>query len=369
MNNWWQKIYFGNTLEDWVTAIAVILFGFVLLRLIKKTVLFRIKKWTEKTATSIDDFILAGVEKSVFPMLYVFFVYTGISFLTITTKWMHRISAALWVFVMFFILRIITSGVKYFIFSALKEKENSEVRQKQANGLIVILNFCIYVIGFIFLLDNLGYNMGTLIAGLGIGGIAIALAAQTILGDLFSYFVIFFDKPFEVGDFIIVDDKLGVVEYIGIKTTRVRNLGGEQIVFSNKDLTNSRLHNFGRMQKRRVVFKIGVIYQTSSEKLKMVPEMVKNIILKQEDVTFDRGHFMSFGNFSLDFEFVYYILSADYTLYMNKHQAILLDIFESFEKEKIEFAYPTQTLFVEGQSESNSKNQLSGKSEDALTRN
>lgn len=368
MNNWWQEIYFGNTLKDWITATAVILFGFILLRIIKKTVLSRLKKWTSKTATSIDDFIVAGVEKSVFPLLYVFFVYSGIGFLNIPERWMHRISAALWVVVMFFILRIITSGVRYFIFSALKEKDKSEVRQKQAGGLIVILNFCIYVVGFIFLLDNLGYNMGTLIAGLGIGGIAIALAAQTILGDLFSYFVIFFDKPFEVGDFIIVDDKLGVIEYIGIKTTRVRNLGGEQIVFSNKDLTNSRLHNFGRMEKRRVVFKLGVVYQTSAEKIKRIPEIVKNIILKQEDITFDRGHFFAFGNSSLDFEFVYYILTPDYTIYMNKHQAILLDIFEAFEKEKIEFAYPTQTLFIEGQSTA-SDNKLSHKSEDALTHN
>ena len=368
MDNWWQKVYFGNSLQDWITAIGVILVGFILLRIIKKTVLSWLKKWASRTATSIDDFLVGGVEKSIFPLLYVFFVYTGIGFLTIPEKWSHRISAALWVVVMFFILRIVTSGVRFFIFSALKEKDNSDVRQKQAGGLIVILNFCIYVIGFIFLLDNLGYNMGTLIAGLGIGGIAIALAAQTILGDLFSYFVIFFDKPFEVGDFIIVDDKLGVIEYIGIKTTRVRNLGGEQIVFSNKDLTNSRLHNFGRMEKRRVVFKIGVVYQTPAEKIKMIPELVKNIILKQEDITFDRGHFMNFGNSSLDFEFVYYILSADYTTYMNKHQAILLDIFEAFEKENIDFAYPTQTLFIEGQ-KAGSDNKVSTKSEDALTRN
>ena len=347
MNNWWQRVFFGNNLQDWITAIAVILFGFILLRVIKRTVLARLIKWTKKTETSIDDFIVHSVEHTVFPLLYIFFIYTGIGFLTIAEKWAHRISAALWVVVMFFILRIVTSAVKYFIFSALKEKDNSEVRQKQAGGLIVILNFSIYVIGFIFLLDNLGYNMGTLIAGLGIGGIAIALAAQTILGDLFSYFVIFFDKPFEVGDFIMVDDKLGVIEYIGIKTTRVRNLAGEQIVFSNKDLTNSRLHNFGRMQKRRVVFKMGVVYQTSVEKVKMIPEIVKNIVLKQEDVTYDRGHFTGFENSSMNFEFVYYVLSADYNMYMSTHQAIWLDILQSFEKENIEFAYPTQTLFID----------------------
>lgn len=349
MNNLWQKVFFDNTFQAWITAIAIILVGFTLLSLLKKTVISRLKKWAEKTATSIDDFIVAGVERSVFPLLYVFFVYAGISFLTISEKWDHRISVALSVVILFFILRIITSAIRYFIFSALKGKDNSEVRQKQAGGLIVILNFCIYIIGFVFLLDNLGYNMGTLITGLGIGGIAIALAAQAILGDLFSYFAIFFDKPFEVGDFIKVDDKLGVIEYIGIKTTRVRNIAGEQIVFSNKDLTSSRLHNYGRMQKRRVVFNIGVVYHTSVEKLKIIPEIVKSIILKQEEITYDRGHFTGFEGSSMNFEFVYYVLSADYNQYMTTHQAIWLNTLQSFEKQNIELAYPTQTLHLEPQ--------------------
>lgn len=349
MNDWWQKIYFGNTLQDWIYAITVIFFGIILLRLIKKTVLVKLKKWTAKTTASIDDFIVFGMEHSVFPILYIFFVYTGIGFLTISEKWGHRISVALWVVVMFFVLRIITSAIKYFILSALKGKENSEVRQKQAAGLIIILNFFIYVVGFVFLLDNLGYNIGTLLAGLGIGGIAIALAAQTILGDLFSYFVIFFDRPFEIGDFIGVDDKAGSVEYIGIKTTRIRTPSGEQLICSNKDLTDSRVHNYGRMQKRRVVFQISVVAQTQAEKLKLIPDLVKDIILKKQDITYDRGHFTGFQGSSLNFEFVYFILSADYNFYMDTHQEIWLAILESFKKENIEFAFPAQTLYLEAQ--------------------
>jgi small-conductance mechanosensitive channel len=184
------------------------------------------------------------------------------------------------------------------------------------------------------------------VAGLGIGGIAVALASQALLGDLFSYFVIFFDKPFEIGDFIIVGDKLGVVEYVGIKTTRIHALSGEQIVFSNTDLTNSRVHNFKKMEKRRVVFKLGVIYQTPAEKLKSIPRIVKDIIEEQQDVTFDRGHFQSFGDFSLNFEFVYYVAGADYNKYMDIQQAINFSINDIFAREKIEFAYPSQTLFV-----------------------
>jgi len=349
MDNFWQQIYFGNSIKNWIITISIIAIGFFVLRLIRKIVLGRLKKWAEKTTTSIDDIIISGIERSLIPMLYVLLVYSAIQTLAISEKIMHYISSAVSVVVMFFILRAITSGVNYFILAALKQKKDSETRQKQARGLIIILTVAIWILGFIFLLDNLGYNIGTLIAGLGIGGIAIALAAQTILGDLFSYFVIFFDRPFEIGDFIAIDDKAGVIEYIGLKTTRIRTLGGEQLICSNKDLTNSRLHNYGRMEKRRVVFKIGVVYQVSAQQLKQITLLVKDIINQQEEILFDRGHFIDFGSSSLDFEFVYYILTSDYNVYMNTHQNILLKIFEAFEKENISFAYPTQTLFLEPQ--------------------
>jgi len=202
------------------------------------------------------------------------------------------------------------------------------------------------VIGIVFLMDNLGFNISAVVAGLGIGGIAIALAAQAILGDLFSYFVIFFDRPFEVGDFINVGDKVGTVEYTGIKTTRVRALSGEQLVFANTDLTNSRIHNFKKMEKRRVVFKLGVVYQTLADTLAEIPNLVKEIIEKQPDTTFDRGHFATYGDFSLNFEFVYFVLSSDYVKFMDTQQRINLEIYKEFENRGIEFAYPTQTLFV-----------------------
>ena len=187
----------------------------------------------------------------------------------------------------------------------------------------------IWTVGVVFLIDNLGYDVTTLITGLGIGGIAIALAAQTILGDLFSYFVIFFDRPFEIGDFIIVDTKMGTIEYIGVKTTRIRTLSGEQLICSNTFLTNAQVHNYKRMEQRRVVFKLGVVYQTPHEKLKRIPEAVRAIIEKAEDVKFVRGHFSGFGDSSLDFEFVYYVLSSDYNIYMDKQQTIYFDVVRS----------------------------------------
>ena len=347
MNNWWQKVYFGNSVEDWLIALGVIVLAGTVLYAIKKTVIRRLKKWASKTDNSIDDIIVAGIERSVMPLIYFLIVYAAINYLSVPEKIMSKVRVAVWIIVMFYILRSVTSGVRHFIFGKIKEKTESEARKKQANGLVLVVSVTIWILGFVFLLDNLGYNIGTLIAGLGIGGIAIALAAQTILGDLFSYFIIYFDKPFEIGDFINFDNKAGTVEYIGLKTTRIKTPSGEQLICSNKDLTDSRIHNFKRMERRRVVFKISITYQTAATTIKEIPVLVKDIIEQSENVQFDRAHFMNIGPSTIDFEFVYYVLSADYMLYMDRQQNILLLIFETFEKKKIKFSYPTQTLFLE----------------------
>ena len=214
-----------------------------------------------------------------------------------------------------------------------------------------ILNFIgkilIWSIVFLLILDNLGVNITALVAGLGVGGIAVALALQTILGDLFASLSIVLDKPFVVGDFLIVADLMGAVEYVGLKTTRLRSLSGEQLVFSNSDLLNSRIRNYGRMFERRVVFKIGVTYQTPRETLIKIPIIIREAIEQQDMTRFDRSHFMEYGNSALVFESVYYVLGSDYNIYMDIQQAINLRIHERFEEEDIEFAYPTQTLFIQ----------------------
>jgi small-conductance mechanosensitive channel len=195
-------------------------------------------------------------------------------------------------------------------------------------------------------LDNLGVDITALVAGLGVGGVAVALAVQNILGDLFASLAIVLDKPFVLRDFIIVGDLLGTVEHIGLKTTRVRALSGEQLIFSNADLLSSRIRNFGRMFERRVVFQIGVTYQTPRGKLEAIPGIIRDAITAQDGTRFDRSHFAAYGDFSLNFESVYYVLSPDYNRYMDIQQAINLRIHERFEAEEIEFAYPTQTLFL-----------------------
>lgn len=344
MNNFWNNIIWGNPVKDWLIVIAIIVSAVVTLRLLQSFIINRITQLTAKTKTTIDDFIVATVQKSVMPLLYVLAFYFGLHYLELPAKAASIAHVAVMVVITFFVIRIITGFVGYMFRQALQRREPNQQREKQSKEILIILQVIVWLTGFLFLIDNLGYDITTLVAGLGIGGIAVALAAQTILGDLFSYLVIFFDKPFEIGDFIIIDDKMGTIEYIGIKTTRIRTLGGEQLICSNTDLTNSRVHNYKRMEKRRVVFSFGVVYQTTASKIKNIPSIIKEIIQRNPENTFDRAHFASYGDFSLNFEVVYYVMSPDYNIYMDRQQEINLAIFEAFEKENIEFAYPTQTI-------------------------
>lgn len=343
----WNRIYWGNSVQEWLTALATLIVAMTVLYFLKRLLIVRLKAWSAKTKNNLDDFLIGIVERSVVPLLYLGAVYFSIRTLTLTAT-VDKVAHVAYLFVFtFFVLRIISSVIREAIFSFITSKTDKKEKQKEAKGLLIIINVVIWMLGIVFLIDNLGYDVTTIIAGLGIGGIAIALAAQTILGDLFSYFVIFFDRPFEIGDFIEVEGKHGTIEYVGIKTTRMRTLGGEELICSNTYLTNSRVHNFKRMEERRISFKLGVTYQTPQAKLRRIPGIVKAIVDAKTDVRFDRGHFSGFGDFSLDFEFVYFVLSPDYMFYMDKQQAIYLDIAEAFEQEGIDFAYPTQSLFVE----------------------
>ena len=227
--------------------------------------------------------------------------------------------------------------------------------QEPVNGArttaVLMLGFAgrliVWVLVLLLSLENVGVDVTALIAGLGVGGVAVALAVQNVLGDLFGSVAIALDKPFELGDFIIVGDFMGSVEHIGLKTTRVRSLFGEQIVFSNSDLLNSRIRNYKRMKERRVVFSLGITYDTPPDKVEAVPAMLRKIVEGQPDLRFDRAHFQKYGEWSLDFEVVYFVLTPDYNLYMDRQQAINLDILRGFEAAGIAFAFPTRTLQIE----------------------
>lgn len=366
-----ERIYFENTVQAYLIALGIIIVGMLMVRLFRQFINSRLRKLSERTDNSIDDYIIESINRFGIPILYFLAVYIGLRYLTLTTQVENILRVAATVVITFFAIRFMATTILLLLKSYVRSKGGGEEQIKQLRGIMLIVNVIIWAAGLLFLFDNLGFDVTTMIAGLGVGGIAIALAAQNILGDLFNYFVIFFDRPFEIGDFIIVDDKMGSVEYIGIKTTRLKSLSGEQLVFANSDLTSSRIHNYKRMERRRIVFKLGVVYQTSLEQVKQIPDVLRKAVEAQNEgqeeiLIFDRAHFASYGESSLNFEVVYNVLSSDYNKYMDVQQAINFRIYEAFERMGVEFAYPTRTLHIAGQSSENGvefSNGVGGRSE------
>ncbi len=341
-----EQTFLGNSILHYTISLAVFLLALIIVKILKFIVLSRLKNIAQRTATTIDDFLISVFGKVILPLLYFGSFYISLKMLTLASILIKSINVFMLVLLTVFITRFTTMFISYGFKIYLKKRGKDIASEHSLNTTLRVIKFIVWALAVMFFLDNLGFKISTVIAGLGIGGIAIGLAAQAVLKDLFSYFSIIFDRPFEVGDFIIVGDYLGTVEYIGAKTTRIRSLSGEQVVFSNTDLTDSRVRNYKRMDKRRVAFKFGVVYQTPLAKLKEIPGMVESIIKNIDNTVFDRAHFSSYGDFSLIFEVVYYVISSDYNKYMDTQQRINFDLYEEFEKKGIEFAYPTQTLYV-----------------------
>lgn len=297
------------------------------------------------TATQVDDFLVDVVMRTKLLLLLVPAVHAGMRALTLPPEvsriigLLSRLSliaqAAIWT--------IAVTGFALDRYGRTRvETEPAAVTTLHAFRIGAVVS--IWVIAILVALDNAGFNVTALITGLGIGGVAVALAAQNILGDLFASLSIVVDKPFVVGDFIAVGDDLGEVRHIGLKTTRIRSLSGEELVIGNGDLLKSRIRNYKRMAERRVLFRIGVVYQTSREVLEHIPQIVRAAIESQTPVRFERGHFADLGESAYEFEFVYFVGSRDYQVFMEVHQAVNLAIVREFEAVGIEFAYPTRTI-------------------------
>lgn len=339
----------GNAGRDWLIAMGIAA-GFLLLFFVAKRLLrTRLDRVATRTATIWDDAVIETLGRTRSLAMVIFSLVLASLALDLPERARNvlvsvavitlSLQAGLWV----------SHLLKFWLARAAEQRKDEDPGSVAALSVTSwVGRVVLWSVVVLLVLDNLGLDITALVAGLGIGGVAVALAVQNILGDLFASLSIVLDKPFVVGDFLIVDDYLGSVEHVGLKTTRLRSLSGEQLVMSNADLLQSRLRNYGRMYERRVLFTIGVTYQTPREKLKKIPRLIEEAIRRQDKVRFDRSHFQAFGDFSLNFETVYYVLDRDYALYMNIQQAINFAIHEAFEAEGIEFAYPTQTLFLQG---------------------
>ncbi len=346
-----QYALWENSLYGIVIAIGIFVGVLILLKVFQLVIMNRLKAWCKRTETKIDDTLL-GIVESINTFTY---VITAL-YIAIGSLQLHWLIYKIILFVFLFMLvyeiakaagRLSAYGVKRYVERQHQTKDEGEIHVKNlARIAATVAKVLVWSVGLLFILSNIGINVTSLVASLGIGGIAIAFALQQILGDMFNSFSIYFDRPFEVGDFIVVGDKNGIVKKIGLKSTRLQTLLGEELIISNNDITAARVQNFKRMQKRREVMVFGVVYETPAEKLEEIPVIVKEIISSVEHAELDRCHFSSYGDFSLNFETVYFIDSPDYNLYMDVKQRVNLELFKRFEREGIEFAYPTQKVFV-----------------------
>ncbi len=340
----------NNSGIDFILAISIFIGIYFLLFILKKFLRLKIKKTFEKLRTRKITTILSKVFDKLGLIFYFFLpLYVSISYLNFPQEINQKIlEPLLYLLILYYMMILI--GIILDIFTqkliVKEDKDENGMSPSLIISLEMLIKIILWSIGLLAILSNLGFDITAIIAGLGIGGIAIAFALQGILADLFASFSLYFDKPFKKGHFIIVGDDMGVVENIGLRSTKINTLRGELLIISNKELTSSRIHNFKKMYERRVVFKIGIEYNTSLEKCKKAVENIKNAIKSANNVRYDRVHFSSYGDFSLNYECVYYVLTPDYNEYMDIQQDINFKIKESFEKDKIEFAFPTQTLYL-----------------------
>ncbi len=346
----WERTYFGNTLQDGLTALLITFIVLGVLWILVRVVLQRVSKFAKTTETDIDDLIAHVGAETKLSLLTIPALYVGSFVLSIPEQvntW-FRVAA---------LTALLGQGAIWgdalidFWLLDFREEHGAEVDRVTTVGAVsFVFRLLLYALVLILALDNIpGVEVTALVGSLGIGGIAVALAVQSILGDLFASLSVALDKPFVIGDFIEVGSESGTVEHVGLKTTRLRRLSGEQLIVGNNDLLNSRIRNFGRMGERRVVFTIGVAGETPHDKLEQVPDIMRQVIEAQPRVRFARAHFSSIGASSLNYEVVYYILDPDYDLYMDIQQAINLAIVQRFAQEGIKIPYPTQTIYVAGQ--------------------
>lgn len=343
-----NQTFFNNSIQSYLLALVIFTASSLILKYLIKIIADKIKFLSSKTKTTYDN----SIDLVIRDTKIIFVIYSSFYVAINTLKIPQNIHEKLHlVFIITLLVQVgiwINSFLSKFLNNYFQVKRQNDPSSLSAFGLInFIAKFASWLIVLLLILDNLNIDISALIAGLGVGGIAVALAVQNILGDLFASLSIVLDKPFIVGDFIVVGDIMGNVEKIGIKTTRLRSLSGEQLIVANSDLLASRVKNFKRMNERRIAFAIGVTYDTDGEHIQNIPQMIRQIIESKDNVRFDRAHFKDFGNFSLNFEIVYYVLSSDYLEYMNIQERINLGILNKFRELNIEFAFPTQTIHLE----------------------
>ena len=332
-----------NTFISVINFLLMIAIGWGGIFLYNKYISCKIHDRVSARWPDVDKFLLQ-IDKRLIALIKISIIYTAFQQLFLPDIIEQGVYFFVLIATTFQFVIFIQFVIIYFFKQYLARQEDTADQDKLLTITESFTKIVTWIIAVVFILDNLNIRISGLLAGLGVGGIALGIASQSIFQDIFSYFTIFIDKPFEIGDYIMIGEFRGVVEYIGIKSTRLRSLTGEQLVFSNTDLTSSRIHNFRRMRRRRINFKFGVTYDTPLEQLKEIPGIVKEIIETKNKTEFDRAHFHAYGDYSLIYEVIFYVQDKDYATYMDIQQEINFELKEIFKEKNISFAFPTQTI-------------------------
>lgn len=335
----------------WLRAAVVLLVTLAcywLLRTLIRVLSNRLRRWSSGSRNKFYGFAVEMLSRTSHLLLLFFALMLGLKLIGLPARWEDGLAHGWFVVLAFQVALWLDCGVRLWMGSLLYEP--GKVRNSVTTSIIgIMLRMVVWTLMLLSILANLGVDITALVASLGVGGIAIALAVQTLLGDVFASLSIGVDKPFEIGDFVVFGEVAGSIEQIGLKTTRIRSLGGEQIVCSNADLLRQTLHNYKRMEQRRIVFRFGVTYDTPPQTLRQLGGVVAELVSRIEMARFDRAHFCAFDAYQLTFEVVYFVLSADYNRYMDIQQEINIGLLERFSELQVRFAFPTQSLeFIGG---------------------
>lgn len=342
-----HREYLGNPVSAYLWAAATflgVLWGVLVAR---RVILARLRQLAVKTQTDLDDFAVDMLEQIRSPEVYIIAAYIAARPLDLPARFENVFRTVLVIVVAYRLVTLLSTTAGYFIRKMVLAGGSDAAHVETANTATFAARILLWAGAFMFVLGNLGFNVTSMVAGLGISGIAVALAAQAVLGDLFSAMAIYLDKPFTVGDAIKVGDAVGTVEHIGIKTTRVRALSGEMLVFPNSALTSTRIQNFKHLDERRVVLTFAVPPATPVATLRKIPEQVRAVVAKIPTTRFDRSHLAVFRESGLEFESVFYVTSSDYGVYMERQQAVLLGVLEALRADNIPLAQPMRTLVIE----------------------
>jgi small-conductance mechanosensitive channel len=342
-----KEEFMGNSVSNILTALAVLIGGTLVLGIAKRVIQARLGKIAERTDTQLDDLLVDLIRRTSRLFLFGLALQASLRFLVVHDALkpylQNSITLIGWFQAGLWCRGLVHFGIQHMVRS---KAENDPARAMGASVLNFLGQVLVWSVVVVAALANLGHDVTPLVTSLGVGGIAIALAAQNILGDLFASITLLLDKPFVVGDSIVLGDFQGTVEHIGVKTTRLRSVTGEQIVIGNHDLVSSRLRNFKRLVERRNLFTLGVSYTTPYEKVAAIPKIIEEIVRGTPDARFDRAHFKAFGDSALMYEVVYFVPKPDYNSYMDVQQKVNLEIHRRFAQEGIDLAFPTQVVHL-----------------------